>query len=78
MVHVSSTLGPSFSAFPQAHASMLISGHKALSILLIKIFEMALKEVSSAHQGCIYLMKNAIKTEIFWNIITIQNSCFLV
>ncbi len=49
MVHVSSTLGPSFSAFPQAHASMLISGHKALSILLIKIFEMALKEVSSAH-----------------------------
>ncbi len=39
MVHVSSTLAPSFRAFPQAHASMLISGHKDLSIFVIKIFE---------------------------------------
>ncbi len=35
------------------------------------------KEVSSAHQVCIYLIKNARKTVILWNIITIQNNCFL-
>ena len=34
-------------------------------------FLMFLKEVSSAHQGCIYLIKNTVKTVILWNIITI-------
>ncbi len=38
---------------------------------------MFLKEVSYAHQGCIYLIKNTVKTVILWNIITIQNNCFL-
>ncbi len=27
---------------------------------------MFLKKVSFAHQGCIYLLKNAVKTAIFW------------
>ncbi len=30
-----------------------------------------LKEISSAHQGCIYLIKNTAKTVILWNIITV-------
>ncbi len=34
-------------------------------------------QVSSAHQGCIYLIKNTVKTVKLWNIITILNSCFL-
>ncbi len=34
-------------------------------------FLMFFKEVSSAHEGCIDLIKNTIKTEILWNIITI-------
>ncbi len=38
---------------------------------------MFIKEVSSAHQGCIYLIKNTIKTVILWNIITMYNKCFL-
>ncbi len=29
---------------------------------------MFLKEVSSAHQSCIYLIKNTIKTVILWNV----------
>ncbi len=29
------------------------------------------KDVSYAHQGCIYLIKNTVKTVILWNIITI-------
>ncbi len=29
------------------------------------------KDVSYAHQGCIYLIKNTVKTIILWNIITI-------
>ncbi len=37
---------------------------------------MFLKDVSSAHQGCIYLNKNTVKT-VMWNIITILNNCFL-
>ncbi len=41
-----------------------------------KIFKMFLKEVSSAHQGYIYLIKNAVKTVQLWNIITIWNKCF--
>ncbi len=41
-----------------------------------KIF-MFLKEVSSAHQGCIYLIKNTEKTAILRNIIAILNSCSL-
>ncbi len=35
-----------------------------------KIFNV-LKEVSSAHRGCIYLIKNTIKSVKLWNIITI-------
>ncbi len=27
------------------------------------------KEVSSAHQGCIYQIKNTVKTVMLWNII---------
>ncbi len=34
-----------------------------------KIFFM--KEVSSAHQGCISLIKNTVKTVKLWNIFTI-------
>ncbi len=32
---------------------------------------------SFAHQGCIYLIKNTVKSVILWNIITMQNNCFL-
>ncbi len=32
---------------------------------------------SSAFQGCIYLIRNMIKTVNMWNIIVIWNSCFL-
>ncbi len=32
-------------------------------------FVMFLQEASSAQQGCIYLIKNAVKTVILWNII---------
>ncbi len=45
--------------------------------LPFKSLGMFLKQVSSAPQGCIYLMKNPIKTVILWNIITISNNCFL-
>ncbi len=42
--------------------------HKPETCLYIYIiFVMFLKEVSSAHQGCIYLMKNKVKTVILWN-----------
>ncbi len=43
---------------------------------LVRFF-MFLKEVSHAHPGCIYLIKNTVKSLQFWIIITIQNSCFL-
>ncbi len=33
--------------------------------------EMFVKEVSSAHQGFIHLIKNRVKSDILWNIITI-------
>ncbi len=33
---------------------------------------MFLKEVSYAHQSCIYFIKTYSKTVILWNIITIQ------
>ncbi len=36
---------------------------------LILIF---LKVVSYAHHGCIYFINNKVKTDIFWNIATIQ------
>ncbi len=36
-----------------------------------------LKYLSHAHQGCIYLFKNTVKTVILWNIIIILNSYFL-
>ncbi len=36
------------------------------------------KIVSSTHQGCIYLIKNTVKTVKLWNIITIWNNCFLL
>ncbi len=32
-------------------------------------------EVASAHQGCIYLIKNTFKIIIVWNIIKISNLC---
>ncbi len=38
-------------------------------------FFMLLK-VSSAHQGCIYLIKNTVKRVKLWNIITISNNYF--
>ncbi len=38
---------------------------------------MFLREVSYAHQGCIYLMKNTVKRVILWNIILISNNCCL-
>ncbi len=47
-------------------------------IVLINYFLMFLKEVSSAHQGCIYLIKNTVKTPILWNIIKIKNNHFLL
>ncbi len=37
-----------------------------------------LKEVTYAHQGCIYLIKNMVKTGILWNIITMENNHVLV
>ncbi len=36
-----------------------------------KISEMIVKEVSHAHQGGIYMIKNTVKTVILWKIITI-------
>ncbi len=30
-----------------------------------------------AHQGCIYLIKNTVKSVILWNIITLSNNSFL-
>ncbi len=30
-----------------------------------------MKEASSAHQGCIYLIQNTVKTVKFWDIITV-------
>ncbi len=41
-----------------------------------KIFNV-FKEVSSAHQTCIYLIPNAAKAVIFRNIFTIYNNSFL-
>ncbi len=38
-------------------------------------FLMFFKEVSSAHQGCNYLIKNTVKTVILWNIIPMIKSC---
>ncbi len=35
------------------------------------IFVKNLKDVSYANQGCIYLIKNTVKTVILWKIITI-------
>jgi len=35
---------------------------------------MFLKDVSYAHQGWIYLIKNTVKTVILWIIITISNN----
>ncbi len=42
---------------------------KLLFFILFCIVEF-LKEVSSAHQGAIYFIKNTVKREILWNIIT--------
>ncbi len=39
--------------------------------LPFKSILMLLKEVCSAHQGCIYLIKHTVKSVILWNIITI-------
>ncbi len=39
-----------------------------------KIILMFLKEVSYAYQGCIYLIKNTVKTVTLWNTITIYYS----
>ncbi len=44
---------------------------KKMDLLLFKRFLLFMKEVSYAHQGCIYLVKNRVKTVILWNIITI-------
>ncbi len=38
---------------------------------------MFFKEVSYAHPGCTYLIKNTVKTVILWHFITISNNCFL-
>ncbi len=38
---------------------------------------LCLWKVTCAHQDCIYLIKNPVKTVMFWNIITIENICFL-
>ncbi len=35
-----------------------------------------LKEVSYAHQGCIYLIKNTVKTLLLWNTVTISSNSF--
>ncbi len=41
-----------------------------------KIFNV-FKGVSSAHQGCIYSIKNTVKTVILWNLIALSNIGFL-
>ncbi len=48
---------------------------KVLRSIKKKMFS---KEICSVHQGCIYLIKNTVKTLILWNIITNQNNCFLL
>ncbi len=39
-----------------------------------KIFKMFFEEVSYAHHGYIYLIKNTVTTLILWNIISIYNT----
>ncbi len=55
-----------FSSFLQVYGMRKNSEKFGVS----KIFNV-LKEVSSAHKGCIYLIKNTIKSVKLWNIITI-------
>ncbi len=42
------------------------------SSILVGDFIMVLNEVSYAHQDCIYLIKNTVKTDILWNITFIR------
>ncbi len=41
------------------------------------IFRFFLQDVFYAHQGCIYLIRNTVKTVILWNNNNILNSCIL-
>ncbi len=41
-------------------------------------FFMFLKEVTYIHQGCIYLLKNTVKSAMLWNIITIYNNFYFI
>ncbi len=40
------------------------------SLGLLRFYIMCLKEITCAHQGCIYLIKNTVKTLILFFIIT--------
>ncbi len=34
-------------------------------------------KVCNAHQGCIYLINNTVKTQILWYVIIVSNNSFL-
>ncbi len=61
------------------------SCHRPITDTVTKLFKsldsvrflMFSKEVSSAHWGCICLIKNTVKIAILWNNCTIENNCCL-
>ncbi len=41
------------------------------SFTIHSVIHLGTKQVTHAHQGCIYLLRNTVKTVILWNINTI-------
>jgi len=52
--------------------------HYCSKVLDLRDFLMLLKEVSYVYQGCIYLIKDAVKSEIVKQYITIKMLSILV
>ncbi len=60
------------------HAMTFWLIHACITVLKFRISSNCdVFEVSSAQEGCIYLMKNRVKTSMLRNSITVWNSCFL-
>ncbi len=57
----------------KAKTSKYTNSQKFLNGKIFNVF----KEFSSAHQACIYLIKNTAKAVTLWNILTIKNNSFL-
>ncbi len=55
----------------------ILKNFKYKNVKLMMIFNVTIQKVflinvfEKSHQGCIYLIKSTVKTEILWNIITI-------